>query len=122
VAVRVLPRCEAQHVKQPGAERQVVRVVKGYPSREWVKVRERKHALDCRVYGHVRQDRWLEGACASSKGTSGGKNARHRRRPNPNRGWAAYNRGLAIIAEAVETVQQLALLGELGCDAVQDYQ
>jgi phage terminase large subunit GpA-like protein len=32
------------------AEKQITKFVKGYPSREWIKVRERNEALDCTVY------------------------------------------------------------------------
>src|SRR6185312_16089570 len=32
---------------------QVTRIVKGYPHREWVKIRERNEALDCRCYARA---------------------------------------------------------------------
>jgi phage terminase large subunit GpA-like protein len=41
---------EAEYFKQLTAEKQVVRYVKGFAKREWIKTRTRNEALDCRVY------------------------------------------------------------------------
>jgi phage terminase large subunit GpA-like protein len=39
-----------EYFSQLAAEKRVTRYVKGFPRREWVKVRSRNEALDCRVY------------------------------------------------------------------------
>ena len=48
-----LPPHKAEHLKQPCAEQRVTRLVRGYPRREWVKLRERNEALDRRVYART---------------------------------------------------------------------
>ncbi|MDX1949903.1 MAG: phage terminase large subunit family protein [Rickettsiales bacterium] len=40
----------SEYFKQLTAEKQVTRYVKGFAKREWIKVRTRNEALDCRVY------------------------------------------------------------------------
>jgi phage terminase large subunit GpA-like protein len=47
------------------AEQLVTLMVKGYPKREWQKIRERNEALDCRVYARAAAialgvERWSE--------------------------------------------------------------
>ena len=59
------PRYEAEYFKQLTAEQLVTKVVKGYPKREWQKLRERNEALDCRIYARAAaialgMDRWNE--------------------------------------------------------------
>ncbi|MDA0782406.1 MAG: phage terminase large subunit family protein [Proteobacteria bacterium] len=44
------PKYNPEFFKQLTAEQLVTRMVKGYPKREWQKVRDRNEALDCRVY------------------------------------------------------------------------
>ncbi len=57
------PEYDAGYFQQLTAEQLVTRVVKGYPKREWQKIRERNEALDCRIYARVASiglgmDRW----------------------------------------------------------------
>ena len=59
------PQYDREHFEQLTAEQLVTRTVKGYPRREWQKVRGRNEALDCRVYAraaaaHLGLDNWLE--------------------------------------------------------------
>jgi phage terminase large subunit GpA-like protein len=59
------PQYGREHFDQLTAEELVTRVVRGYPRREWVKVRPRNEALDCRIYAraaaaHLGLDRWSE--------------------------------------------------------------
>jgi phage terminase large subunit GpA-like protein len=44
---------EEEYFRQLTAEKCVTRYVKGWPKREWLKVRPRNEALDCRVYAHA---------------------------------------------------------------------
>ena len=44
------PKYNPEFFKQLTAEQLITRMVKGYPKREWQKVRDRNEALDCRVY------------------------------------------------------------------------
>jgi phage terminase large subunit GpA-like protein len=57
------PEYDAAYFQQLTAEQLVTRVVKGYPKREWQKIRDRNEALDCRVYARAASialgiDRW----------------------------------------------------------------
>lgn len=57
------PEYDAGYFKQLTAEQLVTRIVKGYPRREWQKIRERNEALDCRIYARAASialgiDRW----------------------------------------------------------------
>ena len=57
------PRYDAEYFKQLTAEQLVTKTVKGYPKREWQKLRERNEALDCRIYARAAaialgMDRW----------------------------------------------------------------
>lgn len=59
------PRYEAEYFKQLTAEQLVTKMIKGYPKREWQKLRERNEALDCRIYARAAaialgMDRWNE--------------------------------------------------------------
>lgn len=59
------PEYDERYFQQLTAEQLVTRVVKGYPKREWQKIRERNEALDCRVYARAASialgmDRWNE--------------------------------------------------------------
>lgn len=47
------PEYDAGYFKQLTAEQLVTKVVKGYPKREWQKIRERNEALDCRIYARA---------------------------------------------------------------------
>ena len=47
------PQYEAEYFKQLTAEQLVTKTVKGYPKREWQKLRERNEALDCRIYARA---------------------------------------------------------------------
>lgn len=47
------PEYNNEYFKQLTAEQLMMKVVKGYPRREWVKTRERNEALDCRVYARA---------------------------------------------------------------------
>jgi phage terminase large subunit GpA-like protein len=47
------PKYDPEYFKQVTAEQLVTRMVKGYPKREWQKIRERNEALDCRVYARA---------------------------------------------------------------------
>ena len=42
-----------RHTFLDGPEQLVTKVVKGYPKREWQKIRERNEALDCRIYARA---------------------------------------------------------------------
>ena len=44
------PKYNPEYFKQLTAEQLVTKMVKGYPKREWQKIRDRNEALDCRVY------------------------------------------------------------------------
>ena len=57
------PEYDREHFEQLTAEQLVTKIVKGYPRREWQKVRGRNEALDCRVYARAAAaicgiDRW----------------------------------------------------------------
>lgn len=59
------PKYDPEYFKQVTAEQLVTRMVKGYPKREWQKIRERNEALDCRVYARAAAialgvERWSE--------------------------------------------------------------
>ena len=58
----IAPSHGAEYFEQLTAEKQVTRYVQGRPKREWVKVRRRNEALDCRVYAmaamHVLNPDW----------------------------------------------------------------
>ncbi|GHU12170.1 terminase [Alphaproteobacteria bacterium] len=59
------PEYNAEYFKQLTAEQLVTKIVKGYPKREWQKIRDRNEALDCRVYARAAAialsiDRWSE--------------------------------------------------------------
>ena len=55
------PKYEEEYFKQLAAERLVtVKDKRGFPHREWRKLRERNEALDCRVY--ARAAAWIMGA------------------------------------------------------------
>ncbi|MCE3232481.1 MAG: phage terminase large subunit family protein [Rickettsiaceae bacterium] len=47
------PKYAPEYFKQVTAEQLVTRMVKGYPKREWQKIRERNEALDCRIYARA---------------------------------------------------------------------
>jgi phage terminase large subunit GpA-like protein len=47
------PQYEAEYFKQLTAEQLVTKTVKGYPKREWQKLREHNEALDCRIYARA---------------------------------------------------------------------
>jgi len=44
------PEYNAGYFKQLAPEKLVTKVIKGYPKREWQKIRERNEALNCRIY------------------------------------------------------------------------
>ena len=44
---------DAEYFLQLTAEKRVLRYVKGFPKAEWIKVRSRNEALDCRVQAHA---------------------------------------------------------------------
>ncbi len=57
------PEYDSGYFQQLTAEQLITRVVKGYPKREWQKIRERNEALDCRIYARAASvalgvDRW----------------------------------------------------------------
>lgn len=47
------PKYSPEYFKQISAEQLVTKMVKGYPKREWQKIRERNEALDCRIYARA---------------------------------------------------------------------
>ena len=47
------PEYNTEYFKQLTAEQLVTKIVKGYPKREWQKIRDRNEALDCRVYARA---------------------------------------------------------------------
>lgn len=47
------PKYDPEYFKQLTAEQLVTKTVKGYPKREWQKMRDRNEALDCRVYART---------------------------------------------------------------------
>ena len=53
---------DIEYFAQLAAEKRVTRFTKGFPRREWVKVRSRNEALDCRVYAmaalYIRNPAW----------------------------------------------------------------
>ena len=68
------PKYDPEYFKQLTAEQLVTKTVKGYPKREWQKLRDRNEALDCRVYARsaaialgVDRSNRLDGKCRSSK-------------------------------------------------------
>lgn len=91
------PEYNNEYFKQLTAEQLVVRVVKGYPRREWIKTRDRNEALDCRVYARAAAialgiDKWddekWEELANPEKPTP--KKQRPRYIPNP---WIMRDRG-----------------------------
>tara|TARA_B100001564_G_C20660853_1_gene681462 strand:+ start:426 stop:2318 length:1893 start_codon:yes stop_codon:yes gene_type:complete len=74
------PKYDTEYFKQLTAEQLVTKIVKGYPKREWQKVRERNEALDCRVYAraaaaalgidHWNDTKWDKLAATFEKDTS----------------------------------------------------
>lgn len=57
------PKHDPEYFKQLTAEHLVSRIVKGYTKQEWVKIRDRNEALDCRIYARAASvaigiDRW----------------------------------------------------------------
>jgi phage terminase large subunit GpA-like protein len=48
-----LPKVDSEFCKQLVAEQLVTKTVKGFPRREWQKLRERNEALDCRNYARA---------------------------------------------------------------------
>lgn len=59
------PEYATEYFKQLTAEQLVTKIVKGYPKREWQKLRDRNEALDCRVYARAAAiaigiDRWSD--------------------------------------------------------------
>lgn len=59
------PKYDPEYFKQLTAEQLVTKQVKGYPKREWRKIRDRNEALDCRVYARAAaialgMDRWTD--------------------------------------------------------------
>jgi phage terminase large subunit GpA-like protein len=57
------PKYSPEYFKQLTAEQLVTTSVKGYPKRDWQKIRERNEALDCRIYARAAaialgMDRW----------------------------------------------------------------
>jgi len=44
---------DSEYFQQLTAEKRVIRHVKGFPKAEWIKVRARNEALDCRVQAHA---------------------------------------------------------------------
>ena len=47
------PKYDPEYFKQLTAEQLVTKTVKGYPKREWQKLRDRNEALDCRIYARA---------------------------------------------------------------------
>ena len=67
------PAYGPEYFKQLTAEQLVTKISKGYPKREWQKIRERNEALDCRVYARaaaiaIGADRWNENKWKSLMG------------------------------------------------------
>ena len=59
------PEYDTEYFKQLTAEQLVTRIVKGFPKREWQKIRDRNEALDCRIYARAAAitlgiDRWSD--------------------------------------------------------------
>jgi len=59
------PEYNTEYFKQITAEQLVTKIVRGYPKREWKKIRDRNEALDCRVYARAAAialgiDRWSD--------------------------------------------------------------
>ena len=59
------PEYNTEYFKQITAEQLVTKIVKGYPKREWKKIRDRNEALDCRIYARAAAialgiDRWSD--------------------------------------------------------------
>lgn len=57
------PSYGPEYFKQLASEQLVTKVHKGYPRREWQKIRDRNEALDCRIYARsasiaIGIDRW----------------------------------------------------------------
>ena len=57
------PAYGPEYFKQLTSEQLVTKVHKGYPKREWQKIRDRNEALDCRIYARsasiaIGIDRW----------------------------------------------------------------
>ena len=74
------PAYGPEYFKQLTAEQLVTKISKGYPKREWQKIRERNEALDCRVYARaaaiaIGADRWNENKWKSLMG--------YKKSPNP---------------------------------------
>ena len=47
------PEYPTEYFKQLTAEQLVTKIVKGFPKREWQKIRDRNEALDCRIYARA---------------------------------------------------------------------
>ena len=59
------PEYNTEYFKQITAEQLVTKIVRGYPKREWKKIRDRNEALDCRIYARAAAialgiDRWSD--------------------------------------------------------------
>ena len=59
------PEYNTEYFKQITAEQLITKIVKGYPKREWKKIRDRNEALDCRIYARAAAialgiDRWSD--------------------------------------------------------------
>jgi phage terminase large subunit GpA-like protein len=59
------PEYNTEYFKQLTAEQLITKIVKGYPKREWQKMRDRNETLDCRVYARAAAialgvDRWSD--------------------------------------------------------------
>ena len=81
------PEYNTEYFKQLTAEQLVTKIIKGFPKREWQKVRDRNEALDCRVYARAAAialgiDRWSETKWAQIIGSP--DNGMQERRPRPH--------------------------------------
>ena len=59
------PEYNTEYFKQITAEQLVTKIVRGYPKREWKKIRDQNEALDCRIYARAAAialgiDRWSD--------------------------------------------------------------
>ena len=81
------PEYNTEYFKQLTAEQLVTKIIKGFPKREWQKVRDRNEALDCRVYARAAAiaigiDRWSDTKWAQIIGNP--DNGMQERRPRPH--------------------------------------
>lgn len=59
------PEYNTEYFKQLTGEQLITKIIKGFPKREWQKIRDRNEALDCRVYARAAAialglDRWTD--------------------------------------------------------------